>query len=291
MASIRVIKRRIKSAKNIGQVTRALQMVSAVKMRKAQEVAVAGKPYAAELISVLAALSGKVETDIHPFLNPLAEISQVYVVVIGPEKGLAGSLITNLAKKVFFTIDGIKNYYKNAKISTISFGKKSRDILRKTGVPLIADFTIKPKETAQDQVEALSSFLTGAYLRHEADLVIIVYSNYINTITQSPTDFQFLPMVSFKATDSSQPSQVFNFEPSPAQVMEVLLKHYLETVLRQIILDSQAAEHSARMVAMKNASDNAIDIVKSLTLNYNQTRQTAITNEIADIVSGAMVGA
>jgi F-type H+-transporting ATPase subunit gamma len=291
MASMRIIKRRIKSAKNIGQVTRALQMVSAVKMRRAQEIALAGKPYVAELISVLSAMAGKVEKDIHPFLISPKTITRAYVTVIGPEKGLAGSLVTNLAKKVFFEIEKLKNDYNGVKIAGVSFGKKAREMLRKTGVPIVADFVVKPGETAQEQVEAVSEFLTGVYLKKETDLVLIVYSNFVNTMTQQPTQLQFLPMVATSWQENKGAIQVISFEPSPAAVIEPLLKHYLVTVLRQIILDSQAAEHSARMLAMKNASDNAGDIVKYLTLSYNQTRQTNITNEIADIVSGALVGA
>jgi F-type H+-transporting ATPase subunit gamma len=279
MASTRIIKRRIKSAKNIGQVTRALQMVSAVKMKRAQEIALAGKPYAIELISVLGQISGKIKNDMHPFLYTPKSITKVYLVVIGPEKGLAGSLITNLARKVFLTIDQIKIDYPQAVISGVSFGKKSRDIFKKTGVPIVADF--------KDQVNTLSSFLIKAYLKHETDLVIIVYSNFINTMTQKPEVIQYLPMGKINNQDNN--NQVISFEPSPDEVLDSLLNHYLVIVLQQIVIDSNAAEHSARMVAMKNASDNATDIIKYLTLNYNQTRQSAITNEIADIVSGVML--
>jgi F-type H+-transporting ATPase subunit gamma len=291
MASMRIIKRRIKSAKNIGQVTRALQMVSAVKMRKAQEVAVAGKPYAAELVSVLNKLAGKVEIDIHPFLNPPKSISKVTLVVIGPEKGLAGSLVTNIARKVFTTVDQINTDHKEAKITGISWGRKSREILKKARITVAADFSVKAKESISDQVHALANYLSKAYLSHDTDLVLIVYANFVNTMTQKPESFQFLPMVPATFKSEEKTDRVVSFEPSAQTVMASLLEHYLTTILNQIILDALAAEHSARMVAMKNASDNAADIVKYLTLSYNQTRQTAITNEIADIVSGSMISA
>lgn len=196
MASIRILKRRIKSAKNIGQVTRALQMVSAVKMKRAQEIALAGKPYAAELISVLGQLSGKIENDIHPFLSIPKKVSRIYLVVIGPEKGLAGSLITNLARKVFLTVDKIRSDFPEAVISAVSYGKKSREIIRKAGIPIVADF--------KDQVKILASFLTKAYLKHETDLVIILYSNFVNTMTQKPVSIQYLPIVSLITQDEKR---------------------------------------------------------------------------------------
>jgi len=132
--------------------------------------------------------------------------------------------------------------------------------------------------------------LSKSYLSGEADLVIIIFSNFINTMTQKPTAIQFLPMTSheYESSNGTQYKLMVNFEPSPEIVLSSLLEHYLKVVLSQIIFDSQAAEHSARMVAMKNANDNANEIIKELTITYNQTRQTIITNEIADIVSGSL---
>jgi F-type H+-transporting ATPase subunit gamma len=283
MPSVRIIKRRIKSAKNIGQVTRALQMVSAVKMKRAQENALSGKPYAAELMSMLGQLTGRQETENHPFFNPVGQVNHVFVVVIGPEKGLAGSLISNLARKMFLVLDKIKKDHRGARISAISLGKKARDLVKKTGVPLLADFS------GGDQISALSEFLTRAYLAHETELVIVLYQNFINTVTQMPVEVQFLPIAVNDLQTQKQANRIIIFEPTTREVLESLVEHYLIMVLRQIWLDCQAAEHSARMVAMKNASDNAKDIIKYLTLTYNQTRQTSITNEIADIVSGVTI--
>ncbi len=304
MASIRIIKRRIKSAKNISQVTKALQMVSAVKMRRAQEAANAGKPYAEELIKVLEEISGKVEKRVHPFLTAPSKIEKVWVVAVGPEKGLAGALVTNLAKKVFLVTDRIRNgklllsddglgpvvqIGTDTKLTAVSWGKKSREILKKTGIHITADFSLKAKEPVDAQIHALAHLLSKAYLDHEADLVVIIYSNFVNTVTQKPRAVQYLPMVTVLGNNQGGVRKIVNFEPSEEDVIGPLLEHYLLTVLNQIILDATASEHSARMVAMKNAYDNATDIIKSLTLNYNQTRQSAITNEIADIVSGSIV--
>jgi F-type H+-transporting ATPase subunit gamma len=306
MASIRIIKRRIKSAKNISQVTKALQMVSAVKMRRAQEAAIAGKPYATELILVLRELAGRVDTDIHPFLVPPEKINKILMVVIGPEKGLAGALVSNIARKVFMTVDQIKSgelkldgvdaqnkmaIGKDALISIVTWGKKARDIAKKTGLKVTADFSLQPKESIGSQVRILANLLAETYLKKEADLIILVYANFINTVTQKSEVVQFLPMVPASWKSGGRKNNFVNFEPSANDVLAVLLNHYLETVLNQIILDSLAAEYSARMVAMKNAYDNATDIIKYLTLTYNQTRQSAITNEIADIVSGSLISA
>ncbi len=304
MASIRLIKRRIKSAKNISQVTKALQMVAAVKMRKAQEAATAGKPYWQELKSVLSKLSGKIDANSHPFLVRPEKIDKIMVVVIGPDKGLAGSLVTNLAKKVFNIEDQLKNGSINIdgqedavkldaqqRTDAVIFGKKAQDIVKKTSWNIVADFTPKKGDVLAEAVRLLGEFMAGQYLAGKANLILIVYSDFINTVTQVPAVTQFLPMVAVGIAEKDHTNEQMTFEPSPQAVIGPLLQHYLQTVLRQIIFDSQASEHSARMVAMKNAYDNAKDIIKYLTLSYNQTRQSAITNEIADIVSGSLVSA
>jgi F-type H+-transporting ATPase subunit gamma len=310
MSGVRAIKRRIKSAKNISQVTKALEMVSAVKMRRAQATAIAGKPYAIQLHSVLSYLAGRVENDLHPFLTVPAQISKVLVVVIGPEKGLAGSLVTNLTRRVFrikdqldsgiFTPDdspGSISLSSPVSVSAVAWGRKAKDVIRKTGWPLSAYFTHRDKKTLEDMIRALSKLVMDAYLQRTADLVLIAFPEFISTVTQKPSVVQFLPMVSAslvnedQASGSSRLESIVSFEPSPSVVLESLLTHYQATVLSQIIFDSTAAEHSARMVAMKNASDNAFDIIKYLTLKYNQTRQSSITNEIADIVSGSLISA
>jgi F-type H+-transporting ATPase subunit gamma len=307
MANLRLIKRRIKSAKNISQVTKALEMVSAVKMRKAQEAAMAGKPYANELKRVLLELGGKVEKDLHPFLNPVTEVKNIMVVVIGSEKGLAGALVTNIARKVFSIQQQIEKgklvlddqnegdvvtVSPDAKVSAVSWGKKAREILKKTGWQIVADFSTKTGEPLEDMIRTLDNLTSNSYLKHESDMVIIVYANFVNTMTQKPTAIQFLPMTAQQIANAETHhtgSSIVNFEPSPTAVLNSLLSHYLKTILTQIIFDSLAAEHSARMVAMKNANENASDIIKGLTASYNETRQAAITNEIADIVSGSMI--
>lgn len=308
MSGIRAIKRRIKSAKNISQVTKALEMVSAVKMRRAQATAIAGKPYATALHSVLGYLAGKVESDLHPFLAVPPQISKILVVVVGPEKGLAGSLVTNLSRRVFRLKDQLDSgafmpddgsgsiaLSPPVSVSAVAWGRKAKDIVRKTGWTLSAYFTHKDKLPLQDMIGALSKLVMDSYLDHSADLVLVAFPDFISTVTQKPSVVQFLPMVSASLADTNQkaehsrPESIVSFEPSPSAVLESLLTHYQATVLSQIIFDSTAAEHSARMVAMKNASDNAFDIIKYLTLKYNQTRQSSITNEIADIVSGSLI--
>ena len=311
MSGIRAIKRRIKSAKNISQVTKALEMVSAVKMRRAQAAALAGKPYARELRSVLSYLAGRVESDLHPFLAVPPQISKILVVVVGPEKGLAGSLVTNLSRRVFrlkdqldsgsVTPDGIPGSVTLSSpvtVTAVAWGRKAKDLIRKTGWPLSAYFTHKDKKPPEEMIRALSKLVMDSYLDHTADLVLIAFPDFISTVTQKPSVVQFLPMVSAsldntngseETSETHRLESIVSFEPSPSQVLESLLTHYQATVLSQIIFDSTAAEHSARMVAMKNASDNAFDIIKYLTLKYNQTRQSSITNEIADIVSGSLI--
>jgi F-type H+-transporting ATPase subunit gamma len=287
MATIRTIKRRIKSAKNIGQVTKALEMISAVKMRKAQETALASRPYTEELVAALRTLSGAVEADVHPFLNIPKQIKKIWLVVIGPNKGLAGSLVTNLTRKIFSALDEYKN--KAIIIEGISWGKKSKEALLKAKVNITADFSTKTNQNMGEQSSALAKLLAEGYLKHETDLVLIIYSKFVNTVTQKASVIQYLPMVNTDVSGENKQTGNFTFEPNAKAVLDTLLKHYLLTVLNQTILDAVASEHSARMIAMKNASDNARDMMKYLTLSYNQTRQTAITNEIADIVGGTML--
>jgi F-type H+-transporting ATPase subunit gamma len=301
MATIRELKRRIKSAKNIGQVTRALEMVSAVKMRRAQAESLASRPYTDQLLTALRTLN-KVSPDNHPFLRRPTSVSRCLLVIIAPHKGLAGSLITNLARQVFsFThnfkagkviVEGqdLSPTAGSPTLEIATWGEKSRSIATKTGFPLVADFHSNTHIPIADHISALAKFMTDEFISGKVDAIAIASNRFINTMTQEPVILRFLPLTSLPGTaDIASPQYVF--EPTPAVLLSSLMEHYVERLISQIILDSFAAEHSARMVAMKNAHDNADDIVSGFTLMYNKTRQSAITNEIADIVSGSMISA
>jgi len=281
MSAVREIKRRIKSASNIGQVTRALEMVSAVKMKKAQAASLSGQPYADYLKSALLTLTGDQELA-HPFLTQPQSTNRLLVIVVGPQKGLAGSLISNLGRKLW----NFKHDHP-VQLTGVSFGKKGRDLLVKQGIHLDADFGSQKNQVLSEQISALTAYIDSRFRSGQFDVVYVIYSRFVNTMVQKPEVLQLLPAISLKG-DSDNSLTQFTFEPSRGQLLDMLLEHYMQSTLRQIIFDSSAAEHSARMVAMKNANENAADIVKELGLTYNKIRQSAVTSEIADIISGSL---
>ena len=276
MASLREIKKRIRSAQNIGKVTKALQMISAIRMRKAQTDALLSRPYASELVETLRKLpKGDVQ-------NPLLsgnESKKQLIIIIAPDRGLAGSLITNLYRT-------ISRFCRDKNIEAITLGKKGASIALRSKVTLVADYPAS-------QLETLANNVVDLYRAGEYNSVWIAYAKFINTMTQQPEVIQFLPVnlthvTGEPAADGAH--AIYTFEPSPAQVLDYVITEYLKSTLAQILKDALAAEHSARFVAMKSAYDNAVSIVKELNLQYNKTRQEKITNEISDIASATLFG-
>lgn len=278
MASLREIKKRIRSAQNIGKVTKALQMISAVRMRKAQTDALLSRPYASELVETLRSLPTQ------DVANPLLtgnESTKQLIIIIAPDRGLAGSLITNLYRAV-------SRFCKGKDIEAITLGRKGSSIALRSKVPLVADYPA-------NQLETLANNVVDEYRAGKYNSVWIAYAKFINTMTQQPEVIQFLPVnlanVLGKDEKASEgPQAIYTFEPSPGQVLEYVITEYLKSTLSQILKDALAAEHSARFVAMKSAHDNAMSIVKELNLQYNKTRQEKITNEISDIASATLFG-
>lgn len=312
MPATRAIKRRIRTAKNISQVTHALEMVSAVKMRKAQLRALAGRVYIDELEKMLRLLAGKREVIDRPYLTLPKVINNVTVLIIGPQKGLAGALVTNLTRSVLkFLEEGSKRkdissllYYSDgqapvstidisvAKITLVSLGKKGRDITRYAKKETLAEFGDLGKQPTIGNVRPVADFLVDLFLSGKSQIVFVAYSHFVNTVSQRPVVRQFLPILPANSQrDQSlagEQDKGILFEPSAGEVLDSLFVRYCEAFLYQLVLESQASEHSARMVAMKNAHDNAVDIISELTLNYNKARQNTITSELADIVSSSL---
>lgn len=276
MASLREIKKRIRSAQNIGKVTKALQMISAIRMRKAQTDALLSRPYASELVETLRKLpKGDVQ-------NPLLsgnESKKQLIIIIAPDRGLAGSLITNLYRAT-------SRFCRDKNIEAITLGKKGASIALRSKVTLVADYPAS-------QLETLANNVVDLYRAGEYNSVWIAYAKFINTMTQQPEVIQFLPVNLVNVTGEPAADgahAIYTFEPSPAQVLDYVITEYLKSTLAQILKDALAAEHSARFVAMKSAYDNAVSIVKELNLQYNKTRQEKITNEISDIASATLFG-
>ena len=292
MANTQDIRRRIKSIRNTAQITKAMQMVAASKMRKAQNVALAGRPYSTLMNRVLVSLQQRTDSKLHPLLQ-VREVKKELVVVISTDKGLAGALNTNLLREA-------ANFDPN-KTSYIVVGRKARQFLARTRRDMMADFELKDAP-AFSETKAIAKFCVEKFLSGEVDKVSVLYTHFINTINQKPVVRTLLPISSFELTqapaegaaaqDGGDPMIGYMFEPTPEGVLDVMLPYYLHYQVFQMILDARASEHSARMVAMKNATDNAKQFIKDLTLEYNKMRQASITTELLEISTAQMaVGA
>ena len=288
MASTRDIRRRIKSVKNTRQITKAMELVAASKMKKAQAAALAGRAYAELMAQMLAALADRVEESQHPFLTK-REVRTRGIILITSDKGLCGPLNTN----VFKLVTDIKTPAKYAVI-----GRKGAQFIARTRRELLADFPANDR-TAFADIKVVAEFMVKQFLDGTVDTVEVIWPRFRNTLVQVPTHMPLLPLASLKevvaglraATSHSAPaagkpveSQML-FEPDASTVLESLLPLYLNREVYQHALDAKASEHSARMVAMKTAKDNATKLLGDLTLEYNKARQAGITQEILEIAA------
>lgn len=289
MPSTRDIRRRIKSVKNTSQITKAMQMVAASKMRRAQQAALAGRPYASLMNQVLAEVSTGAGDFTHPFLEQGSGEKRA-VIVVSSDKGLCGALNSNLFREAA-KIDKDNTIF-------ISAGRKAAQFLARTKRDLAAEFSYKDAP-AFAEARAISKMVQDMFLKGEVSGVDILFTNFVTTLNQHPELRTFLPVSEIKGIEAGiegESSQKelekanveFLFEPNANEVFGNLLPHYLNFQMYQILLESKASEHSARMVAMKNATDNAKQLIKDLTLEYNKLRQAMITNELLEITSAAM---
>ena len=287
MASTQDIRRRIKSIRNIGQLTKAMQMVAASKMRRAQQHALAGRPYAALMNRVLVSLQKRTDPTLHPLLQ-IREVKKELVLIISTDKGLAGSLNTNLFREA--------SNFDASKSAFVVTGKKARQFVARTKRELLADFELKDSPSFVE-TKAISKFVTEKFLNREVDKVSVLFTHFINTINQRTVVETLLPISNFDlakgdsaegAVEEVDPMLDYVFEPSSEVVLDIMLPYYIQYQVFQMILDARASEHSARMVAMKNASDNAKEFIKDLTLEYNKMRQASITTELLEIATAQM---
>jgi F-type H+-transporting ATPase subunit gamma len=290
MPSTRDIRRRIKSVKNTAQITKAMQMVASSKMRKAQLAAVAGRPYATLMNEVLAAVSGNTGDFSHPLMER-REVRRRAVILVSSDKGLCGALNSNLMREA-------AKLDKDATVF-ICAGRKGSQFVARTRRALAAEFTYKDSPQFSE-ARAISKFAQEMFLKGEADAVDVLYTNFINTLSQKPELRPLLPIgelgaVHFDVAGENAAQQLeptraaeYLFEPDPAAVLGNLLPHYLNFQVYQYLLEAKASEHSARMVAMKNATDNAKQLIKDLTLEYNKLRQANITKELLEITTAQM---
>jgi F-type H+-transporting ATPase subunit gamma len=295
VAAIREIKRRIKSVKNIAQVTRAMQMVAASRMRRAQEQALASRPYAAkswEILTHLAAQRGDAQ-QLHPLLAQRAEIKNVAIIMITADRGLAGAYNGNIIRTVLRFMR--ENEKEDAGLITL--GRKGRDFMIRYGRNVFAEFTDLPARPTALDITPIARLAIDGFVMGEYDEVYLAYTDFINTLSQEPTVRLLLPirpgsveskvMSEYLSPEPPKAMAEYLYEPGPATLLDRLLPSFTELQIYQALLEALASEHSARMVAMRNATENANELIGDLTLTYNKVRQEAITKEMLDIAGGA----
>jgi F-type H+-transporting ATPase subunit gamma len=282
MANIRLIKNRIRSAKSISQITKAMELVAASKFRKAQAAAASGKLYAQKIREMVATLSARTDAGNHPLLvYPKRNVEKRLVIVISSNKGLCGGLNTALFR---FAVHQYPTFTDN---SYVSLGKKGTHFISQMQGALKADFSENIPFVSV--VPALTELLTADYLSGAVGGVDLVYNEFVSALKQTPVKKTILPLrLEELESDASRATGEFLIEPSVSEVFEVLLPHYLETQVRDAVLQAEASEQSARMVAMRNATDNALSFMDELTLLYNKARQEKITYEISDMVTARL---
>ncbi len=280
MASQRDIRRRIGAVRNIKQITRAMQFVAASKLKRAQDATLASRPYADMIDEVLADLATVLGGEDHPLLAE-REGGKRLIVLITTDRGLAGPLNTNTIR---FAAREITEYPDDLTVVTV--GRKGRDSMRRAGVPMEAHFAGFGDRPSFADVIPLARLITDDFLEGKVGRVDLIYSHFVTTLTQRPMLDQVLPIQPSEDT-AGIPGNQFIFEPDAATVLQQLLPRYVATRLFQAVLESKASEESSRMVAMKNATENAEELIEDLTLSYNKVRQSNITREMIEIASGA----
>jgi F-type H+-transporting ATPase subunit gamma len=302
MASGREIKTKIKSTQNMRKVTRALEMVSASKIRKAQDLMKASRPYARLMRKVIAHVAQASTEFSHPFLIQRENVARVAFIVISTDRGLCGGLNSNLFRRILPQVQEWQA--QGVQVDVVAIGQKAVSFFRRLkGINLVGSVTHLGERPKLEQLVGVIKVVLDAYQANGLDRVFLAYNDFVNTMTQKPTVDALLPLplVAEQLTahqvagESAYAGIVLDqthdwdyiYEPDPATVLEHVLGRYVESVVYQSVLENLASEHAARMVAMKSASDNANKVIGELTLVYNKARQAAITQEISEIVGGA----
>lgn len=284
----RAIRRRIKSVTNTRKITKAMELVAASKMRKAMQSVLGTRPYARLAWDTIRSIGSKIDTSLHPLLQERTEIKHVLLLLLTSDRGLAGGFNTNIIKKTF---EEIKSFGKDVEIQTVCIGKRGSDAMRRAQLPIFASFTDITNNTKFAEVLPIGRMVIHEFETGNFDKVLIAYTDFISAITQKPLILELLPLG--KPDDTSEivgkneMESEYLFEPSPRIVLDRMLPRLVETMVYQAVLESAASEHSSRMMAMRSASDAAEDMINDLVFTYNQARQAGITQEIAEISSGA----
>ena len=294
MPSTRAIRGRIRSVKNIAQITRALQMVASSRMRRAQERVEQARPYADQLralVSRLARVTGDQDVADLALLRQ-RPVHSIGYLLFTPDRGMAGALSSNINRRAYASAQEQQQQFaeqgNRPGTEYIAVGRKGRDFVIRNQYHLMAEFTNYGDRPALTDASAIAQVATDAFLKGEVDVVYVVYPKFVNTVTQVPTVVQLLPVQPPTDEGDSHRERIdYIYEPDAASIFEALLPRYIDVQVYQALLETLASFYSAQMVAMKNATDNANDLLQDLTLTYNKARQAAITTQILEVVAGA----
>lgn len=278
---MREIKRQLKSTQNMKQITKAMEMVAAAKLRRAQQSAEAARPYADKIKEVVGSIAAGSKDVRHPMLQS-REIRKTGYLVITSDRGLAGGYNANVLRKVTTTI---RERHKSAsEYAILVVGRKGRDYFRKRNYPLVGEVTGLSDSPTFADIKSLTSTAVELFENGEYDELYLVYNRFVNAISQIPTEKRLLPLEDMTSQGAAAD---YEYEPSPEGVLEVLLPKYAETLIYSALLEGKASEFGAKMTAMGSATKNATKMISAYTLQYNRARQAAITQEISEIVAGA----
>lgn len=290
MASLKDIRGRIGSVRNIAQITRAMEMVAASRMKRAQDAILAARPYSDELRAALSRVAAVVGEEVHPLLAR-RPAKRVALIMITTDRGLAGSLNANAIRSALRWTQqkiGSGDGETRVEVEAVTIGRKGRDGLRRAGIPIAAHFPQLGDRPSYSDVTPIARLVTDDFLAGKYDEIDVAYSTFISTLTQRPEIKTLLPIVSPEQAEGAETeNDEYLFEPSPEAVLSRLLPHFVAVDLYRAVLENQASEQSARMIAMRNSTDNANELIEDLTLVYNKTRQATITREMIEIASGA----
>lgn len=284
MPSLKQIKRRITSVKSTQQITRAMKMVAAAKLRRAQENIVKARPYSNKLRAVIRELSGRCDRSMHPLLA-VRDPKEIGVVVVTADRGLAGSFNTNILKRSVREIDAFRNESQN--VHLVAIGRKGVAFFRKRGYDIIQSHVQLFQDLHFGVAASIGESLIDLYVKEELDRVYLIYNEFKSAIQQFVTVEQLLPIIPDETEEAGAFKTDFLFEPDPLKVLSGVLPLHVNVQMWRVFLESNAAEQGARMTAMENATKNAKELIESLTLTYNKARQAAITKELLEVVSGA----
>jgi F-type H+-transporting ATPase subunit gamma len=293
MPSTREIRRRMRSIKNMAQITRAMQMVASSKMRRAQERVQESRPYSDQLRALVSRLARVASEDVGDEAELLRRrpVRNVGYLLVTPDRGLSGALPSNINRKAASSAlergNELAEGGQRPGMHYIAVGRKGRDFVVRSQQQLVAEFTNYGDRPSMNDASAIAQVAMDAFLKEEVDVVYLVYPKFVNTVTQTPVVVQLLPVEPPSDQEDQQEAVEYIYEPNPQEIFHALLPRYVDVQVYQALLETVASFYSAQMVAMKNATDSANDLLQDLTLTYNKARQASITTQILEVVAGS----